>query len=49
MNIQIKKSFVKDTKNLSIPLQKEVLNLIKELEAATDLEKFDIKKNGRIF
>ncbi len=44
MNIQIKKSFVKDVKKLATPLQKEVLNVIKELEAATDLEKFDIKK-----
>lgn len=44
MKIQIKKSFVKDTKKLAIPLQKEVLNLIKELELVTNLEKFDIKK-----
>ncbi len=44
MNIEIKKSFVKDAKKLATSVQKDVFNLIKELELATDLEKFDIKK-----
>ena len=44
MNVEIKKSFVKDARKLAIPQQKIVFNLIKELEVATNLEKFDIKK-----
>lgn len=44
MKIEIKKSFVKDTKKLSKPLQIEILKFISELEKATNLDKFDIKK-----
>lgn len=44
MNIEIKKSFVKDAKKLAIPKQKDIFNLIKELELANNLKNFDIKK-----
>ena len=44
MKIELTKPFVKDLKKLSKEAQTDVALLIKKIEAATDLDTFDVKR-----